>query len=366
MRGEEVVLAEARPAGWPAPPAARAIPAGEGRGLGQPGAAAALPRAARGESGARRSPRAPRSARARTGRAATGSRVTPRARHGSSPSTHAIVAAPSRPSHARRREPRRHGLPSRPARCSLVAPPFCWDCGARGAVRRAAVPPCRARLRWLDPEPVVARRGARLWAPVAYEGPARALVRGLKYRGARRAGRAAGGPIAAGAPAGLLRAPADAGPGAAAPAPGVRRRGFNQAERLAARAGARAPAWRCATACSARARRTRQVGRDRAERLERLAGADSLRAGRPRAARARAGRRRGHHRRHARRLRRALERRGRERGRGRHLRPHAGAMRRRREIAVLGEPPSRRGATIARDHRKHERDSRGESACASA
>src|SRR4051812_21656088 len=94
---------------------------------------------------------------------------------------------------------------------SLVAPPLCWGCGAPAARAAPLMPParlfpgaapplcggggapaardaplcggCRAGLRWLDPEPAGVA-GVAAWAPVAYEGPARALVGALKFRAA--------------------------------------------------------------------------------------------------------------------------------------------------------------------------------------
>jgi ComF family protein len=70
------------------------------------------------------------------------------------------------------------------------------------------------------------------WAPVGYEGPARALVRALKFRGAVALADAMAAQIAANAPPGLIREEA-----ALVPVPlhprRRRRRGFNQARELA-------------------------------------------------------------------------------------------------------------------------------------
>jgi ComF family protein len=70
---------------------------------------------------------------------------------------------------------------------SLLAPPLCAACGgvARGVEPLCGA--CRSALTWLGPDPVVGTASIRVWAPVAYEGPARALVRALKYGGAWRA-----------------------------------------------------------------------------------------------------------------------------------------------------------------------------------
>ncbi len=68
------------------------------------------------------------------------------------------------------------------------------------------------------------------WAPVAYQGPARALVRGLKFRGARGLADELAAAMAARAPDGLLE-------GVLVPVPlslaRLRERGYDQARRLA-------------------------------------------------------------------------------------------------------------------------------------
>ncbi len=158
----------------------------------------------------------------------------------------------------------------------VVAPPFCWACGV-DAEPGPLCADCRAGLRWLGPAPVVLR-GLPVWAPVAYEGPARALVSGLKYRGA--AGLA--GPLAAQIAACAERG--TFGPDVAlVPVPlhpaRLRRRGFNQAERLA-RALARrtgAPAVSC---LRRRGPSARQVGRGRSERLAAAPVVEPVRAAR--------------------------------------------------------------------------------------
>src|SRR4051794_4261238 len=114
---------------------------------------------------------------------------------------------------------------------SLLAPPLCWGCGGRAAPAGTPLcPGCRSALRWLDPGAI--RVGGLLaWAPVAYEGPARALVGGLKYRGATGlADQMAASMLARAPPAltdncTLVPVPLHAAR--------LRRRGFNQAERLA-------------------------------------------------------------------------------------------------------------------------------------
>jgi len=117
-------------------------------------------------------------------------------------------------------------------------------------------------------EPV---NGVPAWAPVAYRGPAPALVRGLKFRGARGLAGEMAAAIAAGAPEGLLT-------GALVPVPlprsRLRGRGYNQAEAVA-----RALATRTGLPVLESLERTggqaRQTGRGRGARL---AGAPSVRA----------------------------------------------------------------------------------------
>lgn len=76
------------------------------------------------------------------------------------------------------------------------------------------------------------------WAPVAYDGPARALVHALKFAGRPGAAGVMAAQIAANAPPGLLAS------GTLVPAPAhpvrARARGFDQAAVLARRVGVRA------------------------------------------------------------------------------------------------------------------------------
>ena len=146
---------------------------------------------------------------------------------------------------------------------SLVAPPLCWSCGAPARVDAPLCGDCRGRLRWLGPE-LVEQAGVAAWAPVAYEGPARDLVHALKFRGAAGVADAMAAQIVAGAPPGLLDEVA------LVPAPlhpaRLRRRGFNQAERLAAAIAGRTglPGVHC---LERRGRTSPQVGRPRGARL---------------------------------------------------------------------------------------------------
>lgn len=144
---------------------------------------------------------------------------------------------------------------------SVLVPPFCWECAGDCAAGAPLCPVCRSNLRWLGPDPVTVE-GVEVWAPVAYEGPGRALVRGLKYRGAVGLAEPMAAAICAGAPA-LA--------GALVPVPlhprRRRLRGYNQAERLAAALGRRCglPVADCLERGGPAA--ARQVGRDRAQRL---------------------------------------------------------------------------------------------------
>lgn len=146
----------------------------------------------------------------------------------------------------------------------LVAPPLCWGCAdaVRGGgpfCRR-----CRSELRWLDTPPVEAG-GVPAWAPLAYDGPARALVAGLKFQGAARLADALAAAIAATAPEAWLAPPARLVPVPLHPAR-LRRRGFNQAERLA-RALTKRTGLRVADCLVRTGSSTTQVGRGRVQRL---------------------------------------------------------------------------------------------------
>jgi ComF family protein len=103
------------------------------------------------------------------------------------------------------------------------------------------------------------------FAPLAYEGAARELVRALKYRGAAALASTMAAQIAANAPGEMLRAEAAFVPVPLHPAR-RRRRGFNQAALLAAALAERTGV--AVEDCLERAGRGRaQVGRGRAERI---------------------------------------------------------------------------------------------------
>src|SRR5712691_11073410 len=110
---------------------------------------------------------------------------------------------------------------------SLVAPPLCWGCGGPATRDGPLCQSCRAGQRWLESVSVEVA-GICTWAPVAYEGPARALVGALKFRGAA-------GIADHMAAAMLARAPPRLVDGRTlVPVPlhpaRLRRRGFNQAD----------------------------------------------------------------------------------------------------------------------------------------
>ena len=160
---------------------------------------------------------------------------------------------------------------------SVLAPPFCWHCGADARPDEPLCGPCRRTLRWLGAETVTLPGGLELFAPVAYEGPARALVRALKYRGATALAGAMAAQMVACAPAELLRAGTVLVPVPLHPAR-ARRRGYNQAERIARALGRRTGL--AVEDCLRRAGPgDPQVGRGRQERLASLDGRVSLRRG---------------------------------------------------------------------------------------
>jgi predicted amidophosphoribosyltransferase len=160
---------------------------------------------------------------------------------------------------------------------SALAPPACWDCGATVAAGQPLCWACRAQLRFLrgercprcgSPAPCGGRCSspdlARAWAPVAFEGPARALVHALKFRGALAVADAMAAQIVAGAPPGMLAAPAALVP---VPTHPLRRRlrGFDHAGCLAEAIGARTGL--VVTPCLVRGGApTRQAGSSRAAR----------------------------------------------------------------------------------------------------
>src|SRR3954453_14418772 len=158
----------------------------------------------------------------------------------------------------------------------LLAPPLCAGCGASAGAAEPLCAGCRRELRWLGTEPVelgpdgavwaasgwaaagsvaagsaappagpsppggFASRPLLAWAPLAYEGPARGVVRALKFKGARRAASAMAAQIVANSPPGWLDQPGGATlVSAPLPPRRARTRGYNQAALLAEAIGER-------------------------------------------------------------------------------------------------------------------------------
>lgn len=154
----------------------------------------------------------------------------------------------------------------------LLAPPLCWSC--RGPTRDALCRGCRGLLQRLATEPVWLC-GVRVWAPLAYSGPARELVGALKFRGAAGLADAMAAQIAANVPRDLLQE------STLVPVPlhpeRLRSRGYNQAAEIAAALGRRANVE--VVDCLARTGPAApQVGRHRAERRAGPAGSIDARA----------------------------------------------------------------------------------------
>jgi ComF family protein len=160
---------------------------------------------------------------------------------------------------------------------SLLAPPLCWHCGGPAGQGRPLCQPCRSGLRWLGPDTVILG-GVEVWAPVAYDGAARALVRALKFRSAAGVAETMAAQVGARVPEPLLRG------ATLVPVPPHpvrrRRRGFNQAERLALALGERTglPVAPCLERIGPP---SRQTGRSRADRASAMHGSVRARAGVP-------------------------------------------------------------------------------------
>lgn len=156
-----------------------------------------------------------------------------------------------------------------------VAPPDCAACGAWAGAAEPLCGVCRARVRWLGADPVDG-----VWAPVAYAGPARDVVATLKFRGAVRAADAMAAAIVANAPPAWLDSGTTLVPVPLHPAR-RRRRGFNQAERIA-RAISGRTGLPVADVLARAGPRGTQMGRGRAQRLAGIAGSMGARGGVPR------------------------------------------------------------------------------------
>jgi ComF family protein len=163
---------------------------------------------------------------------------------------------------------------------SPLAPPGCFGCGASATGTGPLCAACRRRLAWLPHATVwlVDADGAQMeaWAPLAYRGGAQAVVRALKFRGAVAVADVMAAQVAATAPPHVLATDA------LVPVPvhrsRRRRRGFNQAERLA-RALARRTGTRVVDCLERRGAPKTQMGRDRDARLRALEDAIALRPG---------------------------------------------------------------------------------------
>jgi predicted amidophosphoribosyltransferase len=159
---------------------------------------------------------------------------------------------------------------------SVFVPPVCVACRAPGF---ELCPSCRRTLPWLTlPQcsrcalpgaccggcPAAGAGFDRAWAPLAYEGPARALVVALKSGRGRVAAQIMAAQlaahVAAGLPVGVVLVPVPAHPRRA------RARGFDHADALAAALARRTglPIRRC---LRRRAGAERQVGAGRSQRL---------------------------------------------------------------------------------------------------
>jgi ComF family protein len=166
----------------------------------------------------------------------------------------------------------------------LLAPPLCWGCSGPARRGDALCRGCRARLHRLVAEPAWLR-GVRVWAPVAYSGPARDLVGALKFRAAMGVADAMAAQIAANAPPGWLDAwPEVLSVVTLVPVPlhprRLRSRGYNQAAAIAAALGRRA-GLEVADCLVRTGPAATQVGRHREQRRAGPAGAIEVRGAVP-------------------------------------------------------------------------------------
>ena len=144
----------------------------------------------------------------------------------------------------------------------LIAPPRCAVCGEGCALRAELCEGCESGLGGLAPCSTTVAGLDATWSAAPYEGVARELVAGLKFRARLPLAKRASAVIAARAPADLLDGTVVPVP----PAPARRRwRGFDAAEAIAAALSAETGL--PAAHCLRRSQGRRQVGRPRAERL---------------------------------------------------------------------------------------------------
>jgi ComF family protein len=156
----------------------------------------------------------------------------------------------------------------------LAVPRLCWSCSGLARRGEPLCGGCRAGLRRLAAEPVLAS-GLGVWAPVAYSGPARDLVRALKFRGAVGLADAMAAQIVANGPPGMVEGRT------VVPVPlhprRLRSRGYNQAAAIAEAVGRRAhlPVRDCLVRSVLS---VTQIGRNRVERTAGPAGTIGIRA----------------------------------------------------------------------------------------
>ncbi len=170
-------------------------------------------------------------------------------------------------------------MPSLLSLLSLLVPASCWSCRATVRAGDALCAACRAQLPFLrgercprcalpapcgTPCPAAGSALSAAWAPVAFAGPARALVHALKFHGAGVAADVMAAQMVAGAPVGLLSAGAVLVPVPSHPRH-VRARGTDHGRRLAGLVARRTGL--ALSPCLARAGpAARQVGATRAAR----------------------------------------------------------------------------------------------------
>jgi ComF family protein len=162
---------------------------------------------------------------------------------------------------------------------ALIAPPRCAVCAAPVQSGRRLCRGCQAALPWLrgercprcalpgrcgPPCPAANAAFSRAWSPVAFDGPARALVHALKFGGRTAIADVMAAQIAANAPSGMLDEHATIVPVPTHPQH-RRERGFDQAQ-LLARALSRRTLLPTLAALSRQGPATRQLGAGRAQR----------------------------------------------------------------------------------------------------
>ena len=145
---------------------------------------------------------------------------------------------------------------------SLLAPPLCAACRRPTGSDAVLCLACRRALETLGQQSVPLA-GLSVWAPVSYTGPARAIVRRLKFAGAAALADHMAAAIAASAPEDWLACPLVPVP---SPASRRRMRGFCHA-RLIAEALGRRTGLLVLDALERTGDSRRQVGRARSQRV---------------------------------------------------------------------------------------------------